>query len=365
MNISKLFHKKSYTKKNTGNFKMTKGVVNIKRPVNFSDLREDIQSLFIEQYDYEEQQVSELSNCYVTYNGIVLSNFKYVKQCFYSPATYKKKYYLWALKRWFYSKVTRWGRANTIKLSSRPAAIIHQPYINYFHWTIESLMRLMVLEKTKKEYKLFVPGNLAAIKYIKNSLDILGADYEVVGNASEKDMVVPNLLLPDMVWWGNRYNPEILLMLALRFAKAIPQKGIKPLGHEKVFIIREQGRRKIANANEVKQAIAQRGFYVVDFEGKTLQEQISTMMSAKIVVAQHGAALTNILYMPSGGKVVEIYVDPAENNYQFDDSYYILASALGHSYYSFISKKANKEADFFTSDHFINTELLADMVAAL
>jgi capsular polysaccharide biosynthesis protein len=221
----------------------------------------------------------------------------------------------------------------------------------------------MVLEKANQNSVLLVPEGLNNILYIKNSLEILGVKYKIVED--DKDIIVKHLLLPSMVWWGNRYNPEYIRLLSNRFLKGLPQNNILSDRHSKIFIIREKGRRKIKNADEVKVAMLNLGFYVVDFEGKTQQEQIALVSSAKILVAQHGAGLTNILFMPLGGKVVEIYVDPAENNYHFDDSYYILSSALGHDYYCFISQKANAEANFFESDHYINVEELVKTIESV
>ena len=331
----------------------------LSKPVNFAEIRDDLKPFFIDSYTCHTQEVVALSNCFITYNGIVLSNLRYVNSCFYSPGTYKEKYYKWALKRWFYSKVSKWGRSNTQKLPQGTTyTIIHQPYINYFHWTIESLLRLMAFEIADKKAVLLVPSHLVDVKYIKDSLDILGVEYMVT--EADKDLVVKDLLLPAMLWWGSRYDPALVKILAARFKAALQAKNIAPQQHDKVFVIRENGRRRVENAEEIKKIMTERGFHIIDFEGKTQQEQITVMAGAKIVVAQHGAGLTNILFMNPGSVVVEMHVDPAENNYMFDDAYYILASAMSHRYYGFISQKANPEADFFSSDHRINiNELVA------
>ena len=333
----------------------------VSRPLNFSEIREDLKHFFIDTYDYQDQTVDAFSNCFITLNGIVLSNLRYVDTCFYSPKTYKEKYYKWALKRWLLSKVSRWGRRNTQKMSPDVVyTIIHQPYINYFHWNIESLLRLMAFENAGKKAVLLIPQQLVQVNYIKDSLDLLGVDYLITDK--EKDLVVKKLLLPAMLWWGARYDPSLIRKLSTRFQTAITTQNIIPQTHAKIFVIRESGRRKIENIVDVTKIMTDRGFYVIDFEGKTVQEQIALMAGAKIVVAQHGAGLTNILFMKPGGTVVEIHVDPVENKNTFDDAYYSLSSALGHRYYILMSQKANPEADFFYSDHRINAKELADLL---
>ena len=45
---------------------------------------------------------------------------------------------------------------------------------------------------------------------------------------------------------------------------------------------------------------------VVKFEGKSFGEQVGIMRNTHVLITVHGAALTNIVFMPPGGTVIEM-----------------------------------------------------------
>lgn len=69
-------------------------------------------------------------------------------------------------------------------------------------------------------------------------------------------------------------------------------------------------------------------FEIIDFDDYTILEAIGMMRSAKVIIGMHGAALTNMVYMPKGGYVFEFRFDGKHNNH----CYWHLASSLGHQY---------------------------------
>ncbi|HCX74482.1 MAG TPA: hypothetical protein DHU93_02695 [Algoriphagus sp.] len=100
----------------------------------------------------------------------------------------------------------------------------------------------------------------------------------------------------------------------------------------KIYISRENAaHRKVLNEKEVIKKLKSKGFEIVYFEHLTVREQIEIMMETKILVGLHGAGLVNMLYMPKNGKVLEFR---NENDcWVLSQSFYSLASFLGHDYY--------------------------------
>eukprot|EP00181_Compsopogon_caeruleus_P003429 CAMPEP_0184679124 /NCGR_PEP_ID=MMETSP0312-20130426/1950_1 /TAXON_ID=31354 /ORGANISM="Compsopogon coeruleus, Strain SAG 36.94" /LENGTH=744 /DNA_ID=CAMNT_0027128373 /DNA_START=22 /DNA_END=2256 /DNA_ORIENTATION=+ len=86
--------------------------------------------------------------------------------------------------------------------------------------------------------------------------------------------------------------------------------------HLKVVILnRQQGNgRSIINTGQVRDVIIQEGVaralqvdvQEVDFEGLSFEKQVQTMLSGDIVIAAHGAALTNIIFMKEHSSIVEV-----------------------------------------------------------
>jgi capsular polysaccharide biosynthesis protein len=79
-------------------------------------------------------------------------------------------------------------------------------------------------------------------------------------------------------------------------------------GSRRIYLTRKRtSRRKVTNEAEVSAALVRRGFDVIDFEGLNLAEQIRLSAEANLFVSIHGAGLTNIMFMPPGSTVVELY----------------------------------------------------------
>ncbi len=91
-------------------------------------------------------------------------------------------------------------------------------------------------------------------------------------------------------------------------------------------------RRTVPNMREVKEALASRGFAarLVELETASLQEQVTLFAATRIVVAQHGAALANMLWMAPGAAIIEI--NPMDPSSKFYDHFRHLASHCGHAY---------------------------------
>jgi len=331
-------------------------------PQNYLELPTAIQKYFKPNYSYNAQYVQLLRNCYITPKGIVISNLKYIKGCCYSPVVYKKRYYLNALKQILFSFITQWGRQNKEILPDTVCySLIHQPYINYYHWIFESLTRLIILDNANIDNTLIIPENLKNIEYIKDTLNLLGVrNYKIVG--TDKLVFAKKLALPEIVRWGGHHDPEILLKLRTRLLNAFSGCNFTNDSPERLFVKRN-GRRKIANFNDIENILEKYDFKVLDFEGMSVYQQIGIMQGVKIFIAQCGAALTNMMFMPFGGKVVEIHNNPEKLNYpHLDDEYFNASTCFMHDYYAIISEPVGEHKDFFSTDCTININDFEKMI---
>ncbi|MFK7848116.1 MAG: DUF563 domain-containing protein [Rhodothermales bacterium] len=77
--------------------------------------------------------------------------------------------------------------------------------------------------------------------------------------------------------------------------------------HMHMYVSRHKAtQRRITNEDEVIDHLKQKGFRVVVLEDMSLSEQAQCFATSDIIVAQHGAALTNLLYKKYGG-LIEIF----------------------------------------------------------
>ena len=83
----------------------------------------------------------------------------------------------------------------------------------------------------------------------------------------------------------------------------------RSLGNTFFTIIKRDSRcRRILNHNQMEKLVRSfnRTVSVVQFEGKSFGEQVDIMRSTQVLITVHGAALTNIVFMPPGGTLIEI-----------------------------------------------------------
>ena len=78
----------------------------------------------------------------------------------------------------------------------------------------------------------------------------------------------------------------------------------------RIYVSRRQAaHRKILNEDQLMQSLRSLGFVAVALESLSLAEQYKLFATAEVVVAPHGAGLTNLIYAPAGCLLVELFPD--------------------------------------------------------
>ncbi|MCC6213174.1 MAG: glycosyltransferase family 61 protein, partial [Burkholderiales bacterium] len=79
-------------------------------------------------------------------------------------------------------------------------------------------------------------------------------------------------------------------------------------GTRRIYLSRRDAtRRRMLNEADLTGRLTQIGFEVWRLDGMSVAEQQALLASARVVVAEHGAALTNIVWCPKGATVVDIH----------------------------------------------------------
>ena len=122
----------------------------------------------------------------------------------------------------------------------------------------------------------------------------------------------------------DRFRPELLRSVreAYRFLKRN-----KP--YRKLYISRGKAqRRRLLNEEKIFSFLKEKGYEKVFLEELSFKEQIQIMQEALVVVAPHGAGLTNILFCEPDTHVVEI----ADLDFP-NPNFYAIAAAMDHNYW--------------------------------
>lgn len=202
----------------------------------------------------------------------------------------------------------------------------------YFHWFADALSRAEYAIDHLIEFPLILPERLMRFEYVRDSLKVLGIPCLVMDagfNYQVEQMLFPGHVAPT----GN-FNKIVLNRLAQRFRSCI-SKGREPVdvnqfNGRRIFISRSCAeRRKIINEQDLLDVLQANSFELIVAEKISFSEQCHLFSNAAAIVGLHGAGLTNMIFMPTGGKVVEIRRrHDASNN-----CYFAMASDLGLDYY--------------------------------
>ena len=172
------------------------------------------------------------------------------------------------------------------------AAILHPPWNNYYHWTIETLPRIRSLERYADERggypDLLIPADRPS--WMDETIERIDYGGRVLGwsgaVADVECLVVP--VFPDP-------TPEECRWLRDRMRS--DSDGERSPGGSRVFISREDATiRQVTNADEILPVLDKYGFETHVLTELSVAEQIALFSDADIVVAPHGAGLTNLVY---------------------------------------------------------------------
>ncbi len=213
---------------------------------------------------------------------------------------------------------------------------------NHYHTLIDALPRLYLLNAEPfaalPEIKLLHTGTLSPMERLF------------------VEKMCPENVRPTRVEEGCLYEVEHYLLASFlsrpisgylpapylrAFRRAmLPQRP--PRRDRRIFVSRQHAARRVMkNYDEARACMERFGFREHVLEDLTVQEQIELFYDAEMVVATHGAGLTNLLFAGAPACVVEIfstaYVLP---------HYYYLCKALGHTYHYLYGAETSREVDF-------------------
>jgi hypothetical protein len=127
-----------------------------------------------------------------------------------------------------------------------------------------------------------------------------------------------------------------------------------------IFEIRNGDRRKIVNIDQIKSEMSDLNIEFVSFSNMTNKEQIETVYNAGTLIAQHGAGLTNAIFMKPGSKVIELLPE----SYKEYGSYELFAKMFGINYIRHIEPEKNciaKESEEDKQEYKKNKDLIINI----
>ena len=173
------------------------------------------------------------------------------------------------------------------------------------HWLAQCLPKLYaytLLRRRFRDLKLALPA-LAPGSAQHRTLALLGigADAVVTLAANEAASFASAIVLPNFDIWS---IAPFAAQAAERLAAGIPQAPARP---ERVYIHRAGASAAVTNFAAVRALAERHGFTVHQFEGTELADQAAAMRAARLVIIEHGAGTSNLLFCRPGARVLELF----------------------------------------------------------
>jgi hypothetical protein len=249
------------------------------------------------------------------WNGfIVLPDGKYVAEIGYSRE-------LVARERAFRFDLPK----RRVKMPGRYYSLITAWWLNYFHWTNDSLLGLFrVLERLPNDIQFIIPPDRAPFHL--PTLKALGipSDRIVRYDLAELWELEELWFSPSIHYFHSKQSYEwlrtrILASVSLTTDTSFPRIYISR---------RDAGHRRIVNEAEIEAYLTRLNFKTVQLEYMSFENQVALFANAHVVISSHGAGFTNLIYAPDSTCVIEIF----EPSFVSGASWGI-ASILGQQYW--------------------------------
>lgn len=201
------------------------------------------------------------------------------------------------------------------------ACPLQPQYTNYYHWTIESLLRLDLVERytqaTGQRPMLLLPPEPPS--WLLDTLSHLGYDDQWV--VCTEPVFVEKLVLPSYP------EPSKTGCQWLR-NRALDRVETSFSGSTRVYVSRSKAtERRVANEDKLTELLSSYGFEFYELENLNYAEQVQLFSNAETVLGPHGAGLCNIVYSQDV-RLLELFRQERKT------TFYRLCKLLGFEYNS-------------------------------
>lgn len=169
------------------------------------------------------------------------------------------------------------------KTNKKVAVLNHPAAYNYYHWMLEVLARIHLLQESRLAIDKYII-NHRALPFQLETLAPCGITPEKIIRPYEsfhiqaKELIVPSYVnLPNL--WSVNYVRKIFLS----------DKNKPPESKGKRIYIKRQSSRKVQNEEELLSILNKYNFKSIVLEKMPLKKQLETFYNATVIIAPHGA----------------------------------------------------------------------------
>lgn len=226
---------------------------------------------------------------------------------------------------------------NWLEIKNKEVGLIAEKWggTNYCHWILTCLPKLLLLLDRFPDLSFFI-HNSTDVNYVKEIFNLLNIDIKNVFNLSlTPNLKCENLIVPSKIGFGVNVNRFVVSLIENSFSKYF----IK--GTKRLYITRRNApSRKIINEDLVINLLIELKFEIIELEFLSVLEQIKLFSQAEIIIAPHGAGLTNLVFCTPNTKVLEIF-----SSSYIGLCYWFLSNVKYIDYYFIVDRNNNSSRD--------------------
>jgi capsular polysaccharide biosynthesis protein len=266
-----------------------------------------------------------------------------------------------------HSIFTEW-KLPPVHIIEGTAAVLTSAKANiYFHWMTDLLPRIELLRRSGialDGIDTFIVNSYNS-PFQKETLTTLGIPpSKIVESSKNQHIKADKLIAPSLPslpgnppLWVCDFLREEFLNTSLA-ATVLP--SVNKLEH--IYISRANASyRRVLNEADVADFLNKLGFHCVVLESLTVAEQAALFHSAKVIVAPHGAGLTNTVFCQPGTKIIEFFSPKYVNV-----CYWSLANQVNLDYYYLLGEGQNPpegvDPHLSGDDIFVNVDSLSKIL---
>ncbi len=211
----------------------------------------------------------------------------------------------------------------------------------FCHWLLNLLSRLRLLADagwTLDQFD-YVAVNEQEYRYQTETLELLGISPQklIISNPDDRHIVADRLVVPSRV---DRATPWICDTLRQLFLRPAIIQSMAP--HDRLYISRDWAKyRRVVDDRQLSDwLVRQHGFKIVLLESLSFAQQVSLLAQAKVVIAPHGAGLTNLVFCQPGTIVLELFSPRYVPSYFWE-----IADLIGLAHYHLVGEPLDHYPD--------------------
>lgn len=297
-------------------------------------------------------ELSEMRDVWASSDGFLFKGGRILNESFAFPFLRKDLRARGVLK--FFASNYLLKRRRTF--GHRAAWVVDNWSHGYFHWLADALTRLFVIREMSGELFLLLPHRYAELEFVRPSLKPFALrGVEFIGR--DEVLLCRRLVVPTHTAPSGHFDEGVIR--GVRDLLLAEYGGGARGGGDRVYISRSRAlKRRIVNEEEVVAVLREFGFRVLHAEDYPFEEQLRIAARARHLVSNHGAGLTNMLFMRAGSSVLELrHLTDRINN-----CYFTLASALGLNYFYQTCEAETPGEDAHTANLRVNVAALRENV---